>query len=323
MTSAQGDLTYELHPGWEQLPAGWEHGDVVSVDVDDADRVYVFNRSAHPVIVYDREGRFLGSWGEGVFDPPPRDHRHPRRDVWCADDKDHTVRRFTLEGRLQQTLGTPHRPSDTGYVDAAGQGLADHPARGGALQPAHAPLPGPHPRRRPLRLRRLRQRPGAPLLRRRWAAALLGEPGAGPGQLNLPHSVRVDQQGRVFVCDRENDRIQIFDATGALLGVWTDVIRPADLVLRDGLAYVGELATEAGSRSMAGLPVTESRPSQVTVRDLEGNELARFGSATRSPPPGSPPRTASPSTCGATSTSPRWPRRRWAAAGATGPATPP
>ena len=81
----------------------------------------------------------------------------------------------------------------------------------------------------------------------------------------------------MFVCDRENDRIQIFDLAGALLGAWTDVIRPADLVLRDGLAYVGELATEAGTRSMAGRPVTETRPSQVTVRDLEGNELARFG----------------------------------------------
>ncbi|MCC7103929.1 MAG: hypothetical protein IT307_02185 [Chloroflexi bacterium] len=52
---------FELADGWEQLPAGWTHDDVAGVAVDSRDRVYVFNRDEHPVIVYDREGRLLGS----------------------------------------------------------------------------------------------------------------------------------------------------------------------------------------------------------------------------------------------------------------------
>ena len=66
----EGELTLELVPDWEQLPSGWSHGDVAGVATDSQDRVFVFNRSEHPVIIYDRDGRFLGSWGEGVFTRP-------------------------------------------------------------------------------------------------------------------------------------------------------------------------------------------------------------------------------------------------------------
>src|SRR5262245_23174191 len=56
----QGAFRYELVKGWEQIPAGWTHGDVVAVAVDSRDRVYVFSRSEHPVMVYERDGTFLG-----------------------------------------------------------------------------------------------------------------------------------------------------------------------------------------------------------------------------------------------------------------------
>jgi sugar lactone lactonase YvrE len=105
-----------------------------------------------------------------------------------------------------------------------------------------------------------------------------GEPGDGPGQFNLPHSVWVHTDGRVFVCDRENDRVQIFSLTGEYVGSWTNVTRPADLAIdTNGYVYIGELAWEAGTKTMAGRPITETRPSQVTVRDLEGNVLSRWG----------------------------------------------
>src|SRR4051812_49364060 len=115
MIVGQGDFKYELADGWEQLPAGWSHGDVVGVATDSADRVYVFNRGEHPMIVYDRGGHFLGSWGEGVF-------AHPHgvticgEDVYAVDDTDHTVRKFSLDGKLLQTIGTLNVPSDTGYT---------------------------------------------------------------------------------------------------------------------------------------------------------------------------------------------------------------
>ena len=60
-------LKYEVVEGWEQLPAGYVHRDVAGVAVDGEDRVYLICRGDHPIIAYDRNGKFLGSWGEGQF----------------------------------------------------------------------------------------------------------------------------------------------------------------------------------------------------------------------------------------------------------------
>ena len=63
-TSAHG-LEYEVREGWEQMPEGWSFTEVVGVGVDSSDRVYVFCRGDHPLIVFDKEGKFLNAWGEG------------------------------------------------------------------------------------------------------------------------------------------------------------------------------------------------------------------------------------------------------------------
>ena len=99
MIVGQETYSYDVAEGWEQLPAGWHHGDVSGVATDSQDRVYVFNRSEHPVIVYERDGSFLGSWGEGVFTRPHGITVTADDIVWCADDSDHTVRKFTTRCR--------------------------------------------------------------------------------------------------------------------------------------------------------------------------------------------------------------------------------
>ena len=63
----QGEYQYELVEGWGKLPDGWAFGEVGAVAVDKKDQVYVFNRGKHPMIVFDRDGNFLRSWGEGLF----------------------------------------------------------------------------------------------------------------------------------------------------------------------------------------------------------------------------------------------------------------
>ena len=65
-------------------------------------------------MVFDRDGTFLASWGEGLFDRPHGICIGPDDAVYCTDDADHTVRKFTPDGRLLLTLGTSGRPSDTG-----------------------------------------------------------------------------------------------------------------------------------------------------------------------------------------------------------------
>jgi sugar lactone lactonase YvrE len=105
-----------------------------------------------------------------------------------------------------------------------------------------------------------------------------GGPGTEPGQFNLPHSAFVHTDGRVFVCDRENDRVQIFSPSGELLEIWPDLARPGDLLIdADGHVFVGEMAWNQAETHMDGRPYTESRSAQMSVRDLNGKLLTRWG----------------------------------------------
>ena len=104
-----------------------------------------------------------------------------------------------------------------------------------------------------------------------------GEPGIGPGQFNLPHDVWVAPDERVFVADRENDRIQIFGPTGMFLDQWTHLQRPTGLCIRDGLIYVSELWWVPGARSFRLGKIEKDMPGRVSVLDLSGKVLARFG----------------------------------------------
>ena len=278
----QGDFRYQLVEGWEQLPQGWHHGDVAGVASDSQDRVYVFNRSEHPVIVYDRDGRFLTSWGEGVFTRP---HGITIWDdvVYLADDSDHTVRKFSLEGELLQTLGNANVPSHTGYVADGSSNL-------------RTIVRGAGPFNRPTRLSvapggdlyvsdgygnaRIHRFAADGTLKQSW-----GGPGKGPGQFMLPHSVWVHTDGRVFVTDRENDRIQIFSPDGDFLGAWTNVTRPGDLYIdADENAYIGEMYWVPGMQSIAGHVWQEDRPSRLTVRSITGEIVSRFGGEIGSDP---------------------------------------
>src|SRR5882724_2923084 len=109
-----GSFRYQPLPQWEQLPSGWSFVEVAGVATDSRDRVYVFNRGEHPVIVFDRDGQFVTAWGEGLIARAHGIHIGPDDAVYLTDDLDHTVRKFTPEGKLLMTLGTSGQPSDTG-----------------------------------------------------------------------------------------------------------------------------------------------------------------------------------------------------------------
>src|SRR5262245_58366120 len=105
---------YEANENWAQLPSGWSFNEVVGVATDSSDRVYAFNRGEHPVIVFDRNGKFLSSWGEGLIVRAHGIHIGSDDSVYLSDDLDHTVRKFTTDGELLMTLGTRGVSSDTG-----------------------------------------------------------------------------------------------------------------------------------------------------------------------------------------------------------------
>ena len=270
-----GALRYDVVEGWEQLPAGYAHRDVAGVAVDGEDRVFLICRGDHPVISYDRKGSFLGSWGEGEF--TYRTHGitlGPDGTIWCTDDGNHTVRQFTPSGKLLTTLGTPNTPSDTGY-DGKNTLTVSRP--GGPFNRPTNLAVGP---KGDLYVSdgygncRVHRFAPSGELRRSW-----GVPGTGPGQFYLPHGIAIAVDGRVFVCDRENDRIQIFDPDGEYLGEWTDTQRPTHLVFDgEGRAYVSELGWYQGQTSQRQGPIQEPRYGRVSVYDREGRVLARWGS---------------------------------------------
>ena len=270
----QGDFRYELHEGWEQLPEGWTHGDVAGVATDSQDRVYVFNRGEHPLLVYDREGRFLKSWGEGVYIRP---HGITIADdlIYLVDDFGHFVHKTTLDGEVMQTLGTGE-PSDTGYDIAKSTRLTTI-QRGGP------------PFNRPTRLSvapngdlyvsdgygnaRIHRfkADGTPV--NSW-----GGPGTGRGEFNLPHSVWVHSDSRVFVCDRENERVQIFTPEGEWLETWDqDIMRTGDLAIHGDVVVVGEMNYFKDHYSLTGKLWEEDRLARMTVRDFRGKVISSFG----------------------------------------------
>src|SRR5579872_6893704 len=103
-TGSYRQFGYEADDHWAKLPPGWSWSEVAAVATDSRDRVYVFNRGNHPVIVFDRAGTFLTAWGEGLFVRPHGIFIGPDDAVYCTDDLGHIVHKFTLEGKLLLTL---------------------------------------------------------------------------------------------------------------------------------------------------------------------------------------------------------------------------
>ena len=253
-----GNLIFEPVEGWEKLPDGWSFVDVAGVAVDSKDNVYVFNRGEHPVIVFDREGNFLRSWGEGMFgDRTHGIHVAPDDSVYCVEDAHHAVYKFTNEGKLLMTLGTPNRPS---------------PRWGGEPfnRPTHVAI---SPVTGDLYIsdgygncRIHKYSPdGRHILS--W-----GEPGVDAGQFICPHNVVIDKEDHIYIADRENYRIQVFDANGKFITMWNNVHRPDGICLdSEGNFFIGELN---GTSFVADCPGLGHR---ISIYNLEGKLLTRFG----------------------------------------------
>jgi DNA-binding beta-propeller fold protein YncE len=267
------DFGYDVYVNWGRLPPGWTWGEVVAVATDAQDRVFVFSRSEHPVTVFTPEGEFLRSWGEGLFVRPHGIHVGPDDTVWCTDDTDHTVRRFTAEGKLIQTLGSSGRPSDTGATSI------DYRTIRRAGPPFHFPT---NLALAPSGESYVSDGYGNARIHKFAADGRLlfswGEPGAGPGQFHVPHGIAVDRQGVVYVADRENSRVQLFTPDGQYLTEWTDVARPCEVFVdaRQNV-FVAELGYRAGMWPGTTPPSPDATGGRLSVFARNGKLEARWG----------------------------------------------
>ena len=254
-----GDYRYRVAEDWAKLPDGWEFRDVAGVAVDSKDQVYVFNRSEHPMMVFDREGNFLRAWGEGIFNRAHGLHVGPDDALYCTDDGDHTVRKCTTEGKVLLEIGIPGKPAP--YVS----GEPFHRCTHTALSPDnHIFVSDGYGNARVHKYT-----PDGKLVMS-W-----GGPGSDPGQFNIVHNIVADDDGWIYVADRENHRVQVFDTNGKYETQWNNLHRPCGLFMPRGdcpHCFIGELGP--------GMPVNRHMPNlgpRLSIVSNEGKLIARLG----------------------------------------------
>ena len=270
-TVESGKYTYALEEGWVKLPPGESIGWASMISTDSQDRVYVCQREKEPsVLVFDRAGNYLNGWGIGTFGGP---HGIYIKDdvVYMTDRDDSVVLTFTLDGRPLQVIGKRGAHSDTGVPPDFDDENDMVPRAAGPFHFPSKMMPGPSGDlyvSDGYRNARVHRFTADGNLAQSW-----GEPGnGGPFQFQLVHSLLVINDGRVYVSDRENHRIQVFSADGQFLTMWTNVRRPIDFAVDDeGTFYVSEVFVE---RDRMGKD--PSGTCRLSVRDGEGQVLTQW-----------------------------------------------
>jgi len=201
-------IGYQVDPQWPQKPSEVKWGDCPGVFVDAKDRVWLFTRAEPPVQVYDRSGKLVRSWGQGLVKSAHFMRIDSQGNVWLADVADHVVMQFTPEGKLLRMLGTKGEPGcDATHFDKPTD-MAITPAGDVFVSDGYGNTRIAHFDRNGKFVKQ-------------W-----GKPGIGPGEFSLPHSIVVDSKGRLYVADRSNVRVQVFDADGKFLDEWRNLVVP-------------------------------------------------------------------------------------------------
>jgi len=233
---------YSPVSGWPTLPDDIKLGPVSAVATDADDRVFVFQRSTTPVVVFDRDGKYLRSWGDGHFTTPHGLRIDPAGNVWGTDMSSHQVLKFDAMGKLLLTLGKKgekgdgpdrfNRPTDVAVTPSGEFFISDGYGNSRIMKFS---------------------KEGKFL--KQW-----GKKGTGEGEFDLPHAICLDAKGRVYVGDRENKRIQVFDAEGKFLAQWKESGSPYGLFLHKDRMFVADALN-----------------NWIKVLDLEGKPLGRWG----------------------------------------------
>jgi DNA-binding beta-propeller fold protein YncE len=272
------ESTYRLVDGWAELPSGvgaW--GQTIGVEVDDDGNLWVFHRcfstscdegreDVTPILKYDSSGRLVDSWGEGMFIWPHGFLLDNDGNVWTtdargADGKGHQIMKFTADGTLLMTIGTAG-------VAGEGQNTFDGPTDVAVAPNGDIFVADGHGNNRVVKF----SKDGQFVME--WGGA-----GTGPGQFSEPHCLVFDSRGRLFVGDRLNERIQVFDQTGRYLAEWTGIMASGMDITADDVLYVadyqlrkGIVIANASDFSEIGF-IENAMPEGVTV-DRMGNVYA-------------------------------------------------
>ena len=225
---------------------GWALGMVTSVASDPSGLIYILQRGhqADPVVVVDRQGRVVRSWGAGLFQLPHGIRLDPAGNVWTVDCETSIVRKFTRAGRqlLEIHVGGQPKMEKTRFVGATDVAFAPN---------GHVFVADGYQNARILEYTAAGQKV------REW-----GSHGTGPGQFHLPHGIAIDAAGIVYVADRENGRIQRFDLAGRHLGTWPSLGKAFSLKLHQGALWLGTQPLDQPNGSPGWLMELDLRSGQ-------------------------------------------------------------
>ena len=257
ITVALGERRYRVKRNWGNLPDGLRLGQLSKVAVAPNGAVYVFQRIDPPVIVFDRDGTVVRTWGQGLIADGhgiivPDDDR-----VLLVDRGGHQVMAFTPQGELLFTIGERHEPR---YQEPFNHPTDVAVAPNGDLYVSDGYANS-----------MVHWFSSEGSLKGSW-----GGPGSAPCRFTTPHGIWVLADGRVLVGDRENNRIQVFDGQGKYLTQWDDLYKPMDIhVDRDGLVYVVDqiprLTALTDDGTIIGRCMAVPKEGHGISGDLEGN----------------------------------------------------
>ena len=256
-----------------QIPAGRTWGSTAGVDIDPTDgTVWVIDRCGSnncvesdldPILHYDASGEFLGSFGAGLFAFPHGIHVDPEGNVWVTDplpvdgrgaggNVGQQVTKFSRNGEVLMALGTK-------LVTGRGTNTFSSPSdvvvgRNGDIFVADGHATGTNERMMKF------DRNGRYI--KEWGSAGFGP--CGTNQFSSLHALEIDSQGRLFVGDRDNNRIQIFDQDGNFLECWYQFGRPSGIHIdsNDNI-YVADSESRTDNPDYGGPPSVFQRGIRV------------------------------------------------------------
>jgi len=246
--SHTGRSAYRVVPDFLQVPPSLTLGAVSAVATDSRGNVLVFHRGEPPILIFNSNGKLLRSFGDGLFKSAHGMRVDADDSIWVTDNANHTITKFSPDGAILLKLGEKNvpgedashfnKPADIAFAANGDFYIADGYGNSRVVKFNNA---------------------GQFL--KAW-----GKKGTGAGEFNLPHSVQLDAAGRVYVADRENNRIQVFDADGQFLCQIT------------GLAPFGLFITPDQS-----LFVADGRANKVVKLTLDGQVLTSWGATGAEP----------------------------------------
>jgi DNA-binding beta-propeller fold protein YncE len=258
-----------------QAPAvGWESGFVSWMAIDSKGLIYEIQRGnkADPILVLDRDGKVLRSWGKGDYKVPHSIRIDPSGNIWTVDAASSTVIKYSSLGEKLMTITVGEQSESNGPFNGATDiafGSDGHlfiaDGYGNARILEYAPDG-----------RRVKQ----------W-----GKPGSGPGEFRVPHAIQIDEDGIIYVADRENGRIEKFTSSGLYLGEFPHLGRIYSLKLSGdtlwasiqsfeqapgSAGWVVKLDRKTG-RMLGHLDVAEARGLHCVEQGSSGEPITTLG----------------------------------------------